>query len=293
MKKILLFMFCGVMLFSFVSCGTIINSNIGILTDDKENIEKITINIFYDYSNAELHHNEKGNYSYYDNVTFYGYDTPKVVVIEEKEQISEIYDILKKTSGIRINKYPSHDESQQSDSHFDVEISYQNNKIDRIRTTESGIHIFRFLETKGNSNDPGYIIGMNEEIGKWVYSLLEKESENEIKDGNEEASPDDADEYDVEYETAEIREARAFYDLWLGDHPGAKLPELSKRSYQIYELFGESYWRFRATEDEHYWFNILVHMETGELLYMMTSDGMFATVSIEPLDDWYNRNIAQ
>ena len=78
-------------------------------------------------------------------------------------------------------------------------------------------------------------------------------------------------------------EARAFYDLWLdGDSD-----TLSRESYEEFELFGEWYYLFRDENLSNYWYNILVHAETGELLLMLSGDGQFPVVSIQPLtDEW-------
>ena len=82
-------------------------------------------------------------------------------------------------------------------------------------------------------------------------------------------------------------DARAMYTAWLGNHA-----EMSKYTlglhYQIYEDGAYYYW-FQAENPEWYWYNILVDMETGALLFMMTPDGEDPTPMIEPLDDYYNR----
>ncbi len=90
-------------------------------------------------------------------------------------------------------------------------------------------------------------------------------------------------------------EAMGIYDAWLYEHSDNSSDDysLDKQSNSKYVLFGEQYYRFDAEDEWKYWYNILVHMETGELLYMMTSDGMFGEISIEPLDDWHDSTNAQ
>ena len=56
----------------------------------------------------------------------------------------------------------------------------------------------------------------------------------------------------------------------------------------IIEHDGEQYYYFPAKYIYMYYFNILVHMESGELLHFLIEDGMDPNNTIEPLDDWYN-----
>ena len=82
--------------------------------------------------------------------------------------------------------------------------------------------------------------------------------------------------------------ALAMYDSWREGQDALSAYALDGQSYQFFELFGERYYWFSAEEITSYWYNILIHTETGELLFMMTSDGEYPTTSIEPLDDWVN-----
>jgi len=50
-------------------------------------------------------------------------------------------------------------------------------------------------------------------------------------------------------------------------------------------LFGEQYYLFGAEENNMYWYNILVHMVTGDLLFMWIHDGMYGGYEIVLLDD--------
>jgi len=82
-------------------------------------------------------------------------------------------------------------------------------------------------------------------------------------------------------------EARALYYTWLETHVELSDYTLSDTS-ETYEWDGGEYHLFHADEMSRYWYNILVHMETGELLFMMTPDGEDPITTAEPLDDWYN-----
>ena len=97
-------------------------------------------------------------------------------------------------------------------------------------------------------------------------------------------------------EYAQVRltaeEAIGIYDAWRDEHSEISDYRLNTQSYDKYVMFGEQYYHFRAEEYYMYWYNILVHMETGELLFMMTSDGQYPLTSIEPLDDWYDGGYA-
>jgi len=50
-------------------------------------------------------------------------------------------------------------------------------------------------------------------------------------------------------------------------------------------LFGELYYLFEAEENHMYWYNVLVHMVTGDLLFMWIHDGMYGGFEIMHLDD--------
>ena len=81
--------------------------------------------------------------------------------------------------------------------------------------------------------------------------------------------------------------AFAIYSSWQADHPEMSL--ISRQS-RIYEYHGEQYYHFPAKDTSMYFFNILVHTESGMLLNMMITDGMTPYTLIEPLDNWYRKN---
>jgi len=79
--------------------------------------------------------------------------------------------------------------------------------------------------------------------------------------------------------------AFAIYASWQDNHP--KAPPIS-RQYSICEFIGEQYYFFPAKYTQMYWYNVIVHMESGKMLYWPIEDGGEPTMTIEPLDDWYD-----
>ena len=84
-----------------------------------------------------------------------------------------------------------------------------------------------------------------------------------------------------------VDEAIAVYQAWLADHDEVSSYPLNKQYYQTFDLFGEPYYWFSTENPIAYWYHVLVPMQTGDLLFMMTSDGEHSATSIERLDDWY------
>jgi len=85
-------------------------------------------------------------------------------------------------------------------------------------------------------------------------------------------------------------EAVARYNAWVDERSEDRaifsLHRLYEYFYGMYEIFGEQYYHFYAEDDLLYWYNVLIHVNTGEMLFMMTSDGMFPETMIETLEDW-------
>ena len=82
-------------------------------------------------------------------------------------------------------------------------------------------------------------------------------------------------------------EARRIAQEWLYEHPIDY--HYLGRGYEDATIDGEEYFEFFLDEPYMYWFSILVHKKTGEMLARTVSDGMDYYEEIEPLDDWYNR----
>lgn len=84
-------------------------------------------------------------------------------------------------------------------------------------------------------------------------------------------------------------EAFAVYNEWVTIHFDSDDYNVRRYPSGRFVIYGEQYYYFRADDDWKYYYNILVHMLTGELLFLQFEDGMFGGTYIEPLDDWYNR----
>jgi len=82
-------------------------------------------------------------------------------------------------------------------------------------------------------------------------------------------------------------DAKAIAQAWLDNHPIHE-PNILMDEFEDAEVDGEAYYAFFVDSIEVYWFSILVHKETGEMLCRISSDGEYPTVDIEPLDDWYS-----
>ena len=85
-------------------------------------------------------------------------------------------------------------------------------------------------------------------------------------------------------------QARTLLQKWLNGHPLPPRPAILARKHEEYTHGGEAYYLFSLDDRERYWLNFLVHKKTGQLLYMMISDGEHASVEIEPLDAWYAKH---
>lgn len=108
------------------------------------------------------------------NVTFilepYHLGQNKVVRVTTRSEMEQVYEILNRTIKLHAYKYPRHSESIQWDSDIAVHFEYRNGKKDEFLINKNG-SIVRFLTTSGDSNDPGYIIGSNEELFEFISSV--------------------------------------------------------------------------------------------------------------------------
>ena len=87
-------------------------------------------------------------------------------------------------------------------------------------------------------------------------------------------------------ENLTANEARSILQKWLDVHPFESDAILALEHDEYSDDSGE-YYLFSLDDPERYWLNFLVHKKTGELLFMMISDGEEPSIEIEPLDDWY------
>jgi len=86
-------------------------------------------------------------------------------------------------------------------------------------------------------------------------------------------------------------EAIAVYDAWMEarfEDPDTFNFRLNGENYGKYAIFADQYYYFNADDDYAYWYNILVHMQTGELLFFLTSDGQYPEKVIETLEEWFD-----
>ena len=137
------------------------------------------------------------------------------------------------------------------------------------------------------SSIPSDVVGDKEESSGG--EVLDKQHES-IAERILEAAQESAAEEESESSkpaSLSVDEAIAIYNTWLDNHEDISSHTLHKQYYQTFNWFGEQYYWFGADDASRYWYNILVHMETGELLFMMKSDGEYSATSIELLDDWY------
>ena len=86
-------------------------------------------------------------------------------------------------------------------------------------------------------------------------------------------------------------EARRLLQMWLDDHPFDPPAVLAREHQEHTDDDGDAYYLFSLDDMQRYWLNFLVNKDTGDLFFMMISDGEEVTIEIEPLDDWYKKNL--
>lgn len=96
----------------------------------------------------------------------------KTIRITERDKIKYVYDMLKETEIEHTTRWPDHLVSIQFDAEFVINVEYQNGEMDRYTAPQNdGSRIYRYLKTKGNNNDPGYVVGFNNELWDYIISL--------------------------------------------------------------------------------------------------------------------------
>ena len=85
-------------------------------------------------------------------------------------------------------------------------------------------------------------------------------------------------------------EARRLLQMWLDDHPFDPPAVLALKHEEYTNDNGDAFYLFSLDDVQRYWLNFLVNKDTGDLFFMMISDGEETTIEIEPLDDWYKKN---
>ena len=93
-----------------------------------------------------------------------------VIKIKEKSELIELYEKIKDTEEIKINRYPRHSVVEAASPEYEIQLVYNNGKVDRFGTPENPQFVYRMLENEDN----GYIIGQNNELLEYVLKLANK-----------------------------------------------------------------------------------------------------------------------
>jgi len=81
-------------------------------------------------------------------------------------------------------------------------------------------------------------------------------------------------------------QASAIAQGWLDEHP-IEEHDVLERGYVMEQVSGQEYYRFFLDSPQMYWLSLLVHAQTGDMLYMIESDGEVSSKESGPLDAWY------
>lgn len=103
-------------------------------------------------------------------VTIYGNNNTDQVILKSREQLTEIFSILKNTNGIKFHINIS-DGVLQHDEKFMIKLYYSSGKIETIGATEQDGGIFK---NKKILFKKGVLIGKNGMIWKYVENLRKK-----------------------------------------------------------------------------------------------------------------------
>ena len=92
--------------------------------------------------------------------------------ITERFEIEYVYSILNETRAIYINEHPYQWQAWTEGMEVFIDIEYANGEVSEIQSHSIEHNtIGRFLDTVGNHNDPGYILGINERIWEFIDNL--------------------------------------------------------------------------------------------------------------------------
>jgi len=148
--------------------------------------------------------------------------------------------------------------------------------------------------TACDSSSPGEVIQSSESVNNALSAI---ESSKPLELPSVSSTPEKTESTISSPESSEsaflsVDEAILIYNTWLDNHDEVSSYTLDKQYYQTFDILGEQYYCFNADDPIRYWYNILIHMQTGELLFMMKSDGEYPATSIEPLENWYSSTYA-
>jgi len=87
------------------------------------------------------------------------------------EDANRVFEILSTMNAFEVLT-PFHQEGQHSDPVYAIEITFADGGTESISTTTSGVHFFRFTDTFGNHNDPGYVMGQSETLSEILATFF-------------------------------------------------------------------------------------------------------------------------
>ena len=93
-----------------------------------------------------------------------------VMEIKEKNELMELYRKIKDTENIKVYRYPRHSIVEAASREYEIQLIYNNGKVDRFGTPENPQFVYRMLENEDN----GYIIGKNNVLLEYVLELSSK-----------------------------------------------------------------------------------------------------------------------
>ncbi|MCL2742004.1 MAG: hypothetical protein FWE70_07885, partial [Oscillospiraceae bacterium] len=88
-------------------------------------------------------------------------------------------------------------------------------------------------------------------------------------------------------------QALAMYESFMGGYlDDYEYTRLDPDSYRIFVIFGDWHYYFHSLDYAAYWYNVLIDMETGEMHYLASYDGMFGGTDIFSLSDMVETNMS-
>ena len=125
---------------------------IKIVTNSVDKLEHATINIY---------------------IPPYDYVSPKIIEIDEKSMLDELYFKIKGTTNTRINRYPRHSVVIGVDPQYEITLFYEDGDKDKFGTLENPQLLYRILE----NDDNGYIVGQNKDLLKYILYLANSDQQ--------------------------------------------------------------------------------------------------------------------
>ena len=104
-------------------------------------------------------------------VTLSPYRNKHTVLLTEPEDIQSFCDALKHTSSLKLCLFVDHLGGVYSTPVYKLEVRYTNGKTVKIRTSEGGERIIRFLDPLAEHGEHSYYVAENEALLDWVKSV--------------------------------------------------------------------------------------------------------------------------